>query len=406
MRRILRVSRPRISVEELARIYAVKPETLKRRLEAQGVVVTGAHDRVARHQTALARLVAAHLSAALTSGSRQTQTAIPTRRPAEMSAPSQPEVAPVPTDRAPDAPVKTGRTKPKRAAERAVSPPRWPSQKSEPIDWVTVDDVLAIHTALEDEFRGTPDAVEPPGVKNKGALESAVARAQTAHQIYSTVLLAGSALVHALNSNHAFHNGNKRTSLLALAIFLEKRNGRYLTADEDELYALIVDSARHTLVSPRDSPGRDADPYYSDREVIEIHRRLRAIVTVPTRNDKPMKWRDFVRTIERFGCEVGGIDSNQAKIRRDLPDGRCLTAVAGARNAGTEIDAWQVKGYRKQLELTDEYGIDSTVFYDGVEPHPELPELVRRYRGVLERLSFLDRVGDENEEPATNPQLG
>ena len=72
--------------------------------------------------------------------------------------------------------------------------------------------------------------------------------------------------MHSLNGNHAFHNGNKRTSLIALAIFLEERNGRYLTGDEDVVHQLIVDTASHTLVPATDSPVREQDPYYGDRE--------------------------------------------------------------------------------------------------------------------------------------------
>jgi death on curing protein len=262
-----------------------------------------------------------------------------------------------------------------------------------------LDDVLAIHAALRDEFAGTDDAVEPPGVKDENALERAVTRAQTAQRIYSSVLLAGAALVHSLNCNHAFHNGNKRTSLLALAIFLEERNGRYLKASEDDLYEMIVGIASHTLVSDRDSPGREHDPYYSDRELLEVHRRLRGMVEVPTRRDVRLKWHELVRILEQFGCEVGPLQSNQAKIRRVREDGRTLTVVAGARNPGAEIGADQVRQYRKKLELTDEFGVDSGIFYGGSEPHPDLPDLVKRYRGVLERLSLLDRTAPEQQPP-------
>jgi len=253
------------------------------------------------------------------------------------------------------------------------------------------DEVIEIHSALTQEFRGTADAVEPPGVKDPHALESAVHRAETAYRLFPTVLLAGAALVHGLNGNHAFHNGNKRTSLLALAIFLERKNGRYIETSEDDLFNLIVGIAGHTLVE-EESPGREGDPYYSDREVLAIHRTLRAIVSSPQRQDRNLKWQELVPLLERFGCEVGALKSNQSKIRRQMDDGRVLMAVAGAKNMGTEIDANQIRGYRKQLELDEPHNVDSTIFYDGREPHPDLPDLIQRYRGVLERLSMLDRT--------------
>jgi hypothetical protein len=67
------------------------------------------------------------------------------------------------------------------------------------------------------------------------------------------------------------------------------------------------------------------------------------MVAVPTREDKALKWREFSRTLERFGCDVGDIDSNQFKIRREMSDGRVLTAVAGARNPGTDISTEQIR---------------------------------------------------------------
>jgi death-on-curing family protein len=245
---------------------------------------------------------------------------------------------------------------------------------------------------LTEEFRGTEDAVDPPGVKDAGALQSAMARPQMAHALFPTVLLAAAALVHGLNASHAFHNGNKRTSLLALAIFLEERNRRYLDGSQSELFDLIVATASHDLVSPDDSPGRGSDPYYPDREVLAIYRKLRGMVHAPSRQDRPLKWRDLCRVLERFSCETDQLVGNQAKIRRTLKDGTVLMTVAGARNEGDESSARQVRQYRKDLHLTDEFGIDSAIFYDGREPHPELPTLIRRYRGVLERLALYDRA--------------
>lgn len=288
----------------------------------------------------------------------------------------------------------------KQSAPRAARPqkgvarakrPRWPTAREEYVVHLTTDEVIEIHSALTQEFAGTPDAVEPRGVKDLGGLERAVNRARTAQRLYPNVLLSGAALVHSLNCNHAFHNGNKRTSLLALAIFLEKKNGRYIECAEDQLFHLIAGIAAHTLVSDQ-TPSREHDPYYSDREVIAVYRTLRSIVSRPRREDRNLKWRELVSALERFGCEVAPLKSNQAKIRRRLSDGRMLTAVGGATNTGTEIDASQVRAYRKQLELDDEHNVDSGIFYDGRDPHPELPDLIRRYRGVLERLSLLDRT--------------
>ena len=280
-------------------------------------------------------------------------------------------------------------------SKREYSEPDWPrpvkNQKLQ-IEYADVDSVIQIHEALTVEFRGTPDAVDPPGIKDNGGLNSAVGRAEMAAEKYHSVPLAAAALVHGLVLNHPFHNGNKRTALLSLAIFLEQENGWYLKEGvEDELYEIVVAVASHTIVPAEESLGPPDDPYYSDREVLELHERLLQITEKPQKGNEYMQWRLLKKTLERLGCEVDPIQHNKTKIRRALSDGRTLQCTAGARNDGHELDANFIADIRKRLELTEENGFDYAVFYGGKEPHPPLPDLITRYRPVLERLALLDR---------------
>ena len=61
-------------------------------------------------------------------------------------------------------------------------------------------------------------------------------------EIYPTVVAKAAALFHSLISNHAFHNGNKRTAVLAMDTFLIG-NGYSLALDNDPMYELARDTA-------------------------------------------------------------------------------------------------------------------------------------------------------------------
>jgi death-on-curing protein len=67
------------------------------------------------------------------------------------------------------------------------------------------------------------DPVGPGGCRDANLLESAVARpfhSAFGVDAYATILDKAVALFHSLNSNHPFHDGNKRTAIIALDDFL------------------------------------------------------------------------------------------------------------------------------------------------------------------------------------------
>lgn len=92
--------------------------------------------------------------------------------------------------------------------------------------------------------------VEPVGreeFRNRNLLESAAWRPfQTAggEEIYLTIAAKAAALFHSLISNHPFHNGNKRTAILALDHFL-LGNGLFLIATPQQLYRLASSTATY-----------------------------------------------------------------------------------------------------------------------------------------------------------------
>ena len=107
---------------------------------------------------------------------------------------------------------------------------------SEPV-WLPVELVLAIHESQLRRFGG------PPGVRDRGALESALGRARNkwAYEDANLATLAA-AYGFGIARNHPFVDGNKRAALLAIVTFLGL-NGIDLIADEAEAAVIIRDLA-------------------------------------------------------------------------------------------------------------------------------------------------------------------
>ena len=95
----------------------------------------------------------------------------------------------------------------------------------------TVDDVIAVHTRLIQRFGGSD------GVRDRAALESAVARPQSGY--YEDRIQEAAALWESLSQNHPFVDGNKRIAITASAAFL-RVNGYRLAFDDLEAYRFLI----------------------------------------------------------------------------------------------------------------------------------------------------------------------
>ena len=86
------------------------------------------------------------------------------------------------------------------------------------------------------------------GVRDTGLIESAVARPQASfggEDLYPTLFLKCAALLHSLLRNHAFVDGNKRTSMYSAMVFLEL-NGYIVVAKQMEIveYAIFIENKK------------------------------------------------------------------------------------------------------------------------------------------------------------------
>jgi death-on-curing protein len=104
---------------------------------------------------------------------------------------------------------------------------------SKVVQFLSLDEAMAIHGRLIDKFGGAP------GLRDKGLLESALFRPQTGH--YEDLAQMAAALFESLISNHAFVDGNKRVAFFTCDVFL-RLNGWKLKVDSDSGYDFIVGS--------------------------------------------------------------------------------------------------------------------------------------------------------------------
>jgi len=95
----------------------------------------------------------------------------------------------------------------------------------------TVDDAIAAHTRLIARFGGSL------GLRDRGALESALARPQSGY--YSDLIQEAAALWESLSQNHPFIDGNKRVAVTLMAAFL-KVNGYRLQFDDQDTFTFLI----------------------------------------------------------------------------------------------------------------------------------------------------------------------
>jgi len=94
-----------------------------------------------------------------------------------------------------------------------------------------IEEVLATHARLIERFGGSS------GLRDRGALESALARPQSGY--YDDLIQEAAALWESLSQNHPFIDGNKRVSVTVTAAFL-RVNGYRLNFDDLSAHRFLI----------------------------------------------------------------------------------------------------------------------------------------------------------------------
>lgn len=106
--------------------------------------------------------------------------------------------------------------------------------------YLLTEDVLLLHHLSVEKSGGSH------GLRDVGLLDAAVHRPQATfagEDLYPTIFNKAAALCHSLIKNHAFVDGNKRTSLLSAMTMLEL-NGYVFSSTQEELvtFGLKIDN--------------------------------------------------------------------------------------------------------------------------------------------------------------------
>ena len=95
----------------------------------------------------------------------------------------------------------------------------------------TVEEVITVHARLIAMFGGSH------GIRDRGGLESALARPRTGY--YHDLIQEAAALWESLSQNHPFVDGNKRVAVTVTAAFL-KVNGYRLEFDDTDAFLFLT----------------------------------------------------------------------------------------------------------------------------------------------------------------------
>lgn len=105
---------------------------------------------------------------------------------------------------------------------------------NEPV-WLEKADVLAFHDALVARFGGLG------GIRDEGLLESALHRPrQVFHYENSGLFPLAAAYAEGIVKNHPFLDGNKRSGLMAAALFLECNGLRFQATEEEAVLQTLA----------------------------------------------------------------------------------------------------------------------------------------------------------------------
>ncbi len=240
------------------------------------------------------------------------------------------------------------------------------------------DEVLAIRRQMGTLDIATQDAFGRIEPLDLGKLSSAIHRQFTSgggKYKYDTLHDVGATLFYGVAMSHSFENGNKRTALVSLLVFLDKNRALLVDTTEDELYELAREVAAHEIQI------QAGEPRNADTEVRAIASWLRERVRPKVLGDTAIEFRELRDLLAEQGCTFTSPDNNYIKIYRDQ-----WMVKTGYPKANFTIQVGEVKRIRRALHLDEIHGVDSAGFYN---LDTTVDKFVNQYRNLMKRLADL-----------------
>lgn len=194
-----------------------------------------------------------------------------------------------------------------------------------------------------------------------------------------------------LVKNHPFHDGNKRTALLALLYQLQQSK-RVPDASQKEFETLTVRVAESGLEKYSNynsfcKPGLKKE----DSAVYFIADFLRKKTRILNSSYKPLTFFEFNAILKQYDCFMDNPSGNYINVYKTITK-RCFifkktfssrVLQIGFPGWRKQINQKAFKETLKALDLTPDRGFDRKVFFENAEP---LYKLIYDFEGPLRRL--------------------
>jgi len=263
---------------------------------------------------------------------------------------------------------------------------------------LSAGDLIQIHRCLVRDFADEGDPIVPDGVKSMPLLESAAGRQLVGYDgrlKYPDPIRNAATLAYGVCCNHAFHNGNKRTALVAMLVHLDRNRMSLFEVNQAQLYSMILEVANHTIglrkerLVKSETARRD-----SDEEVSAIAEWIKRNSDKLTRGEKPITYRRLRSILQSFEYSMEDPHDNSIDIvrwetrkegfwRRERRARVHVTTIPYPGD-GKTVPLNTIKFVRNICRLREEHGVDSSSFYDDVVV---IDAFINRYRTILRRLA-------------------
>lgn len=255
------------------------------------------------------------------------------------------------------------------------------------------DDVLKAHYLICDYFETNYQQASVYGVRDLTLLGSAIGRQKTSfggcvkwNGLYEYC----ATLFFGLVKNHPFHDGNKRTALLALLYQLQQSK-RVPEAPQKEFETLTVRVAESGLEKYSDyndfcKPGLKKE----DSAVYFIANFLKRKTRSLDSSYKPLTFFEFNAILKQYNCYLDNPSGNYINVYQTVSKGLLFKKTSSRRVLQIGFPGWKkqinqkaFKETLKALDLTPDRGFDKKVFFENAEP---LYKLIHDFEGPLRRL--------------------
>ncbi len=262
---------------------------------------------------------------------------------------------------------------------------------------LSIEEVMHIHERLVEDAADSEDPISPPGVKNYGLLESAICRQQSGFggkMKYDEPIINAVSLCYGICCNHALHNGNKRTALVALLCHLDKNNWMFSDrTNQDELYKFMLNVASHKLV-PKSRFRKSHDQ--SDLEIEFMTAWVRKRIRRIEKGERTVTYTELEKILRHHNIFLDNHKNNYVDLVKHRKEKRKVgwfkseevTVVEKVANIpywpGRTVGRNLIKSIRTQAGLTHKEGIDSALFY-GTHATPD--DFIQKYKRTLRLLA-------------------